>query len=105
MALIFDEEQVKDILMKELGYKETLARDVVKLILKNMDKYFQDVLDQWLEDRTIPEDLEVKEVSYKIIEENLNTDFIGTLLRLDSILRTPGIAEDLLEQIERGRFQ
>ncbi|TCS94861.1 hypothetical protein [Hazenella coriacea] len=105
MALKFNEEQVKEILMKELGYKETLARDVVKLILKNMDEYFQGALDQWLEDRTIPEDLEVKGVTYKIIEENLNTDFIGTLLRLDSILRTPGTAKAILKQIERGRFR
>ncbi|TCS94863.1 hypothetical protein [Hazenella coriacea] len=105
MALIFDEEQVKEILIKELGYKETLARDVVKLILINMDEYFQSALDQWLEDRTIPEDLEVKGVTYKMIEENLNSDFIGTLLRLDTALRKPGAAESLLDYFEREGFQ
>ncbi|TCS94862.1 hypothetical protein [Hazenella coriacea] len=105
MALKFDEEQVKEILMKELGYDEKHANTTVKLILKNMDARFQDVLDQWLIDRTVPEDLEVKGVTYKMIEENLNSDFIGTLLRLDTILDKPGAAEALLDYFERGEFR
>ncbi|TCS94855.1 hypothetical protein [Hazenella coriacea] len=104
MALKFNEEQVKEILMKELGYDDEHAYATVKLLLKNMDEYFQGALDQWLEDRTIPEDLEVKGVTYKMIEENLNSDFIGTLLRLDTVLRVPGTAESLLDYFERGRF-
>ncbi|TCS94857.1 hypothetical protein [Hazenella coriacea] len=105
MALKFDEEQVKEILMKELGYDDEHAYATVKLLLKNMDEYFQDALDQWLEDRTVPEDLEVKGVSYKMIQESFNSDFIGTLLRLDTVLHKPGAAKSVLKQIERRRFR
>ncbi|QKG83382.1 hypothetical protein GXN76_02110 [Kroppenstedtia pulmonis] len=95
--LKYDREKVKSILIHEEGYSETMAETFSETLV-NLHEDLQPALDQWLEDRTISEEITVESVTLKMIMEKRRDDFMGALGSMSVFIEEPELAKDFLDQ-------
>ncbi|QKG83378.1 hypothetical protein GXN76_02090 [Kroppenstedtia pulmonis] len=95
--LKYDAEKVKEILIHEEGYSETMAETFSETLV-NLHEDLQPALDQWLEDRTISEEITVEGVTLKMIMEKDRENFIGALTAMSVFIKNPDSAKDFLDQ-------
>jgi hypothetical protein len=101
--LQFDSDQLKEILMKELGHSELEAKFTIK-VLMNLDSRLQPVLDQWLRDRTISESFNYEGVTIRYVMKTLNFGFIKALAYMDRLVGRPEKAKKFLTKPPHPHF-
>ncbi|RAL22602.1 hypothetical protein [Thermoflavimicrobium daqui] len=102
--LKFDAEKLRDILIHEEGYKDNEA-DAMKHALPKLNSKLQKYLDQWMEDRTVSEELNIEGVTLKIIMEKRRIGFCSALIFMNVYIDKPELAKKFLKRpiFHRGK--
>jgi hypothetical protein len=89
--LIFDENQLKTILIEEEGIEESKTFFIIEN-LKTLDDRLQEAMDQWMKDRSIS-NFDVEGVDLKFIMEKGKVNFHNALTIMNAFLYDPNLAE------------
>ncbi|TCS96624.1 hypothetical protein [Hazenella coriacea] len=85
---LFNEEKLKEILLTECNYYQHQAEDKIES-LKRLQEPLQKALQQWIEDRTISEEIEVEGVTLKYIMDKWDSNFTSALFLMSAFMKEP----------------
>lgn len=88
---LFNEEKLKEILVNEYNHSYYRAEEKVER-LKKLQEPLQKALQQWIEDRTISEEIEVEGVTLKNIMEKRESNFTSALFLMSVFIDEPEMA-------------
>ena len=94
---VFEEEKIRGILEKELGYKGQQI-DEILTDLKVLDPKLTPLLNQWIENRKNIGDFETHGFSISNLMEKFKMNFVAAILSLDWILKEPEKALNLIKK-------
>ncbi|TCS96625.1 hypothetical protein [Hazenella coriacea] len=88
MSSFFNEEKLKEILLNECNFYQYQAEKKIES-LKRLQEPLQKALQQWIEDRTVSEEIEVEGVTLQYIMDKWESNFTSALFLMSTFMDEP----------------